>query len=419
MRLKFFNLRDYYNYIGWLVRQDSSQMKINFACKTQVLIILLTLFYAKTSAFDLTKQDFKYLYDPYSPVGIKHKMSVDNNKYTIYLKIALKNPLRKENLFTIDIQAQNGYRAKNEIAITKELIKKDSVRKLMLLKYELEIPTEYNLMFVKFLINNVYYYYDIPINSGLPFPSSEAIPLKENNWPYFDNFIAEDSNINFETKSYVYQYNDQFGIAQPPIVSGIEPKSGTIKIDSSFQSRKFTTQGDGVLSFVQTDSSSNAGCSFLTVSPYYPKLRRVDDISEPLFYLFTKKEEFDKIKSAKDKKKAVDRFWMSIIISQDRARSVIKRYFTHVTHANKLFTNYKEGWRTDQGMIYIIYGYPREVHRNGEQETWTYTINGKKQNFNFAKVPNLFVQHHHVLMRDKDLSKAWINAVGTWRKGNM
>ena len=417
MRLKFFSLRDYY--IGWVVRQDPSQMKNNLAYKTQVLIILLALFGGHTYALDLTRQDFRYLYDPYSPVGVKHKMSAANNKYTLYFKIDLKNPLRKENPFTVDIQVQNGYRDKDEFMITKRLIKKDSVRKLLLLKYELEIPAEYDLMYARFLINNVYYYYDIPVNSGLPFPSSETIPLKENGWPYFNNFIAENSDINFETESFVYQYNDQFGIAQPPIVSGIEPKSGTIKIDSSFQSRKFTARGEGVLSFVQTDSSSNAGCSFLTVSPYYPKLRRVDDISEPLFYLFTKKEEFDAIKSAKNKKKAIDRFWMSIILSQDRARSVIKRYFTHVTHANELFTNYKEGWRTDQGMIYIIYGYPREVHRNGEEETWTYTINGKKQNFNFAKVPNLFVQHHHVLMRDKDLSKAWINAVGTWRKGNM
>jgi GWxTD domain-containing protein len=387
--------------------------------RKELMIVLLAFFSLNVSAFDLTKQDFSYLYDPYSPVGIKHKISQKNDQYTLYLRLDLKNPLRKENSFEIDIRVQNGYRSKNEFAVRKTLIKQDSVRKLLLIKYELNVPKEYDLMYVRFLINNVNYYYDIPINSGLPFPRSEIIPLKENGWPYFDNFISEGKSVNFGVNSYIYQYNDQFGTAQPPIVSGIEPKTGTIKIDSTFQDSKFTSKQEGVLSFVQTDSSSNSGCSFLTVSPYYPKLSRIDDISEPLFYLFTRKEEFDQIKFAKNKKKAIDRFWISIIVSQDRARSVIKRYFGHVTQANRLFTNYKEGWRTDQGMIYIIYGYPREVQRDAEQETWTYTINGKKQNFNFAKVPNLFVQHHHVLMRDKDLSKAWINAVGTWRKGNM
>ncbi|MDP4679664.1 MAG: GWxTD domain-containing protein [Cyclobacteriaceae bacterium] len=382
--------------------------------------ILFSIFIgADLFALDLTKQDFRYLYDPYSPVGIHHKLVQNGDAYTLYLKLDLKNPLRRENPFEIDLLVQDGYDTKNEFALTNKLIKRDSVRKLMLLKYELVLPIEYDLMYVRFLVNNVNYYYDIPINSGLPFPLSNVIAFKDNGWPYFDNFIAKDNNINFERESSIYEYDDQFGIAQPPIVSGIEPKSESIKIDSTFQSTRINARKEGVLSFVQTDSSSNSGCSFLTVSPYFPKLSRVDDLSELLFYLFIKKEEYDKIKSAIDKKKAMDRFWISIIPSQDRARSVIKRYFSHVTQANILFTNYKEGWSTDQGMIYIIYGYPREVYRDGQQETWIYTINGKKQNFNFAKVPNLFVQHHYVLMRDKDLSKVWLNEVGKWRKGNM
>ena len=250
------------------------------------------------------------------------------------------------------------------------------------------------------------------------FPTPEIVPLKKNGWPYFDNYVVQGNTVNFEKTTYSFQYNDQFGTAMPPMASDAEPSSNTIKIDSSFTSTSFTPDKERILFFNQTDSSSNAGCSFLSVSPYYPKLRRIDDLAKSILYL-CKKEEYDKIQSASDTKKEFDRFWVSVVSSEDRARSILKRYFNHVRYANAYFTNYKEGWRTDRGMIYIIYGNPKEVIRSDDKEIWIYTINGKKQNFNFAKVPNLFVQHHYVLIRDKDLSKVWLNQVGIWRKGNM
>jgi hypothetical protein len=36
-----------------------------------------------------------------------------------------------------------------------------------------------------------------------------------------------------------------------------------------------------------------------------------------------------------------------------------------VRQANRLFTNYKEGWKTDTGMYYILYGRPSSVSTVG------------------------------------------------------
>lgn len=386
--------------------------------RTLCPIMALVILALNANALDLTKQDFTYLYDPYSPVRIRHKITQLGNDFTLYIMLNLKNPLRPENAFNIDLLAQNGYKDKKEIVLDTDLVKRDSTRRLILFKYEFNVQPDYDLLVGSFLINNVYYYYDIPINGSLEFPLPEVVPLKENGWPYFDYYIQKGTKLDFDREVYTFQYNDQFGTARPPMSSGGESKPNIIKIDTSFKANSYTVEREQILSFVQTDSSSNSGCSFLTVSPYFPKFRRVDDLAKTILYL-CKTEEYDAIQSAKEKKKAFDRFWISVIASRDRARSVLKRYYNNVTLANSLFTDYKEGWRTDRGMILIIYGYPREVVRTDEEEIWTYSINGKKQNFNFAKVPNLFVQHHYVLIRDKDLSKVWLNEVGKWRKGNM
>jgi GWxTD domain-containing protein len=39
-------------------------------------------------------------------------------------------------------------------------------------------------------------------------------------------------------------------------------------------------------------------------------------------------------------------------------------YYSRVEYANRHFTHYREGWRTDMGMIYIIFGPPNDVSRH-------------------------------------------------------
>ncbi len=369
-------------------------------------------------AVDLTKQDFSYLYDPYSPVHIKHRIKQEDGTFHLYFYLELKNPLRPENEFRVDVLAQKNYKDKGEVKLNVEPVKEDSTRRLMLIAYQLKADSKYDLLVGRFLINNVYYYYDIPIHGGLQFPTTDVLPLKDNGWPYFDLFAKEKTHLKFDDDVYAFQYDDQFGIARPPMEAEGQVKSATIKIDTTYVTRRIVAKKENQLIYVQRDTTINAGTAILTVSPYFPKHRRIGELAKSLRYL-CKEEEYNAIQSARDTKAAFDQFWLSVIPVKDRARAVLKRYYNHVRLANQYFTDYKEGWRTDRGMIYIIYGYPTHVTRTGEKEIWTYTIGGRKQNFNFAKIPNLFVQHHYALIRDKDLYKIWLNEVAKWRKGNM
>ncbi|MCH7783138.1 GWxTD domain-containing protein [candidate division KSB1 bacterium] len=57
-------------------------------------------------------------------------------------------------------------------------------------------------------------------------------------------------------------------------------------------------------------------------------------------------------------------------------------YYRRVRFANEEFTQYKDGWKTDRGMIYILFGPPNQVFYSDfssfEKATqqWVYYTNG-------------------------------------------
>ena len=56
----------------------------------------------------------------------------------------------------------------------------------------------------------------------------------------------------------------------------------------------------------------------------------------------------------------------------DKARELIRIYYTRILYSNYYFTSYKEGWRTERGMIYTIYGPPDKVYKTSDGESWGY-----------------------------------------------
>ena len=64
------------------------------------------------------------------------------------------------------------------------------------------------------------------------------------------------------------------------------------------------------------------------------------------------------ISDPKQQKLAVDRFWLSNIKNTNKAIQIIELFYERVEEANKQFSNYKEGWKTDMGMMYILFGPP-------------------------------------------------------------
>ncbi|MFW6348738.1 MAG: GWxTD domain-containing protein, partial [Cyclonatronaceae bacterium] len=86
-------------------------------------------------------------------------------------------------------------------------------------------------------------------------------------------------------------------------------------------------------------------------------------------------------------KRAVDIFWLENLESGRTAREVMALYYQRVVEANMQFTSFKEGWKTDMGMVYIIFGPPWYVDRRGQNIRWTYgyDTNDPRRTFDFYR----------------------------------
>lgn len=114
----------------------------------------------------------------------------------------------------------------------------------------------------------------------------------------------------------------------------------------------------------------------------------------------------------------------------DKARELIRIYYTRALYSNYYFTSYKEGWRSERGMIYIIYGPPDKVYKTSEGESWGYkksavksrwggrfTVSDSYLFFNFKKRKNIFSDNDFFLSRNETLVTFWDKAIASWRKG--
>ena len=80
-----------------------------------------------------------------------------------------------------------------------------------------------------------------------------------------------------------------------------------------------------------------------------------------------------------EKRKRFSEFWQRRDPTPSTARNEkMEEYFTRVEFANRNFAHYIEGWRTDMGMVYIIFGAPNNIDRHPfdidskPYEVWSY-----------------------------------------------
>ncbi len=171
--------------------------------------------------------------------------------------------------------------------------------------------------------------------------------------------------------------------------------------------------------FIQTDTASREGQLINCFNSGYPEITEADALAAPLRYLTTG-EEYSKIMQAKDRKAAVDEFWLERCGSEERAREVLRQYYKRVESTNRYFTAHSEGWKSDRGMLFIIFGPPLNVYRSGDTETWIYGDNSSPMavNFVFERVRNNpYSDNDFILNRNINYRNIWMHAVDEWRNG--
>ena len=94
-------------------------------------------------------------------------------------------------------------------------------------------------------------------------------------------------------------------------------------------------------------------------------ITNLDDAIEQLQYIASRKE-LNKLRHApKDQKqKYFEAFWKAKDPTPGTATNeLMDEYYRRVDFANQHFSGFREGWRTDMGMVYILFGPPNDVER--------------------------------------------------------
>jgi len=237
---------------------------------------------------------------------------------------------------------------------------------------------------------------------------------RENGIPYFTNYLSSTDTFNVDYRNekpqvvIVKYYNREFELAAPPYSFHV-PSQFNYNPDSVF------TITTGL-----NNRSNREGATIFRFPDGFPAITTPGALIAPLRYISSRKE-FEEIKSATNKKQASDRFWLDIGSNQERSRQLIKKYYSRVEKANHIFTSYTEGWRTDRGMIYIIFGSPHAVYKSSNSESWTYgeANSSLSVTFNFTRENNPFTDNDFILERAPLYETTWYHGVETWRQGRV
>ncbi|MBL6872305.1 MAG: GWxTD domain-containing protein [Flavobacteriales bacterium] len=251
-----------------------------------------------------------------------------------------------------------------------------------------------------------------------------------NNQILFDDFFFEGQSIliksNFNNdKLYATKNKTVFPLSPPPFTKSAQPSfpdniSFTEELNFNSQNIIFYDLPNEGFVFFQLDTLNDLGFTLFNFHNDYPLLKSAEQLIPPLRYLTTK-DEFDLLVSSINPKVAVDKYWLSNATSKERARTLIRVYYSRVEFANKLFSCHLEGWKTDRGMISIIFGTPSYTSLVRNSEVWIY---GDENNihslkFVFDQKPNPFSSNDFVLSRNYSYKNPWYRAVESWRNGKV
>ncbi len=165
---------------------------------------------------------------------------------------------------------------------------------------------------------------------------------------------------------------------------------------------------------------------FASMSENFPNIKSYRELAKPLVYLMRRSEYRDlmETESRDTLKHKIDRFWLSNIGNKEEASRVIEKYYERVEEANKQFSNFKEGWMTDMGMVYILFGPPWYVERSLDTMVWIYGYNRSdpRRVFQFRRTrvaSDARPFEHYILQRRNEYHSVEYEQIQRWLSGTI
>jgi GWxTD domain-containing protein len=249
-------------------------------------------------------------------------------------------------------------------------------------------------------------------------------------FPYFKNYINVGQTLtlksffaNADSLFLVQQTNNSTAALSPMSTSKKDENNEfkKIKTISIKPNEAITFDTPGTFYISESSVYSNNVMGFVVNNSRFPNLTEAALLLEPLVYMSTPKE-IETLRSTSEPKKALDLYFLNLAKGDQKiAKSIISSYYNRVSQANNLFSTYKEGWKTDKGMVFIIMGPPSRVQKNRQKEIWQYTQNQNNSDiiFTFQKKNNKYITDHYELVRYPEYASFWYPYVELWRKGSI
>lgn len=165
------------------------------------------------------------------------------------------------------------------------------------------------------------------------------------------------------------------------------------------------------LYWIRSSETTSQGIYLNYFGEDFPKVNRVKDLILGSRYI-TKNIEYDKMKNAAQPKKALDEFWLARSKKEEQVKRLIKSYYGRMEYANKSFSSYKEGWKTDRGIIYTIFGPPQLIRQTNKELHWYYGSSRGRYPIHFTF--NAY-EGQWILQRSGNHRTAWNAEVLNWR----
>lgn len=403
--------------------------------RTQSLKILLIilLFTANIVAGQkiYIDENIAYWNNVNNEIHVNHNVFFENAVAHLYLEIIFNNDASIDK-YDYTYELHESYHTLNIHEFdTLDIQKYIIARKSNSIFCKIELPRDNNTDIAIIRIINkktgIDYTYDIPFIEDYNFSSDGLIIFNNDGTiPHLKSFLSKHESIQiksineFSNPVFVYYYAQYFDEAVPPMIIEDKRAAKKLVIDSTFTVQiddPFILNKEG-LYFFQKDSSSANGISIRVQDQFFPLVKTFDKVLEPLIYISTRTET-DEIRNAVNQQEAFEKYWINLVKVPSLATSIVRLYYDRVEAANYLFTSFEEGWKSDMGLIYIIYGPPNDVYKSEEIIDWVYNrdLTMPVVRFSFYKVKNVFTDHHYTLLRKKNYEKNWFKSVELWRDG--
>ncbi len=248
-------------------------------------------------------------------------------------------------------------------------------------------------------------------------------------YPKFLSFFltGEKFNVQYRDRGVDSIYVDYFRITnelpRPPITATSDYTMNYVADTSYVFPQVDTVDYDLRLEgmyHVKVDKEQSEGLTLFNFGGTFPEVKSPKELMEPIFYLATLAE-YKVLRTEPNRKLAVDDYWLKLGKSVEKSRELIRIYYNRVIYSNLYFSSNKEGWKTDQGMVFILFGPPNRIQMTGSGESWYYYAKrkGKTVEYKFQREQDAFSDQNMIWQRSTD-SQMYLNeAIRSWKSGKV